>query len=334
MWIVIFLVFSLFAPVLPHTGDMIQALHGTPFGFANSMGSALGISVGIFKIPLQVAQGTGGVLSSIINNSGAVVKSIFGAVGFLFVIPCVAAKGAGSLLSLHPFSGFTQCVGQMYGLLAGIIIFLIAFIALMYTLIKLWFILLTSYVKIIISIVVAPFWIAIGIVPGSKMGFGTWLRYLVTYLAVFPATVFMFLIAGVFLSGFGSGSGTDFVPPLIGSPGDINLLSALLGFATILMTPQVLNMVRNTIGAPEQKYAAQIGAALGVGRQTAAYPTGKLKEKFFSKEHGQEGAGILAGRWAREWAEKRPIIGRIHGINQGRLGRWTYQRREEAHHAE
>jgi len=223
----------------------------------------------------------------------------------------------------------------MYGLLAGIIIFLIAFIALMYTLIKLWFILLTSYVKIIISIVVAPFWIAIGIVPGSKMGFGTWLRYLVTYLAVFPATVFMFLIAGVFLSGFGSGSGTDFVPPLIGSPGDINLLSALLGFATILMTPQVLNMVRNTIGAPEQKYAAQIGAALGVGRQTAAQPVAKIRESLFNKEHGQEGAGTLVTRWAREKAHgaaaKTPGIRRLPFVNEGKVREWLKKQQESAH---
>ena len=56
----------------------------------------------------------------------------------------------------------------------------------------------------------------------------------------------------------------NFVPPLIGNPGDPSLIGSLIGLGIILMTPNVVNMLKTALKAPKIDTGG-VGKALGAG---------------------------------------------------------------------
>ncbi len=153
-----------------------------------------------------------------------------------------------------------------------------------------------AYIYILLGVVFAPFWIVAGLIPGSPISFTGWLRDIVANLAAFPATIAMFLLGNVFIKAFGTNSDpTRFVPPLVGNPGDTNAIGALVGLGVILLTPNVVNILRSALKAPKLDVGSAV-QAIGAGAGVLTSPT---KPVF-------EGFRFLAGQKA---AEKLPFIG-------------------------
>lgn len=201
---------------------------------------------------------------------GKVLTTLMGAtVGFF----------GGSYLSAGGlvFGPLASVIGGLLGSIAGfafgdeilggvvsIIVFLIIIISLLVALFRLWFTLIKAYVMILIDVVLAPFWIIGSIVPGSSISATGWLRDIVSNLAAFPVTIFMFLLGRVFIDAFGTADkATQFVPPLIGNRASTEAIGALIGLGIILMTPNVVNMLKAALKAP--KVETGLGAAVGVG---------------------------------------------------------------------
>jgi hypothetical protein len=168
---------------------------------------------------------------------------------------------------------FTNIAGKIFGFIIGkavagvaaTIALLIISVALIMILIRLWVALLKAYVGILLDVIFAPFWIVATLLPGSPIGFSAWLRSIIANLAAFPAVIIMFLLAKVFIDSFGaSKSPDDFVPPLIGEPSGTDIFGSLIALGIILMTPNVVNMVKAAIKAPKLP-AGAFGATLGAG---------------------------------------------------------------------
>lgn len=158
-------------------------------------------------------------------------------------------------------------IGWLVSWIVGILAFLIIIVALLWALFRLWFMLISAYIFILLDVVFAPFWIVGGISPGTHVGFIAWLRDMFANLSVFPVTITMFLLARVFVDLFGntpSSSGL-FIPPLIGNPNATHTMGAILALGIILLTPQVAAMMRDLFKPPPFKYTAGVGQALGVG---------------------------------------------------------------------
>lgn len=163
----------------------------------------------------------------------------------------------------------------LFGGIAGVLALLIFSIALLWALFRLWFELIKAYIFFLIDVVFAPFFIITGVFPGG-LGFGGWLRDVLSNLSPFPVTITMFLLGNAFMSQFDQ-QGADrftlnptnphplFVPPLIGNPNDSQAIMSLIGFGIILITPQVVIMMKDVLKAPQFKYVAAIGQAMGVG---------------------------------------------------------------------
>ncbi len=161
------------------------------------------------------------------------------------------------------FAGILSAFGFVLNSVVGIIAFLIIGIAVLFVLFRLWFELLKTYVFILIDVIFAPFWILVGVLPGGGLGFSSWLRDIIANLSVFPTTIIMFLLGRIFMDAFNKPGG--FVPPLIG-PGYVpEVLGSLIGLGIILMSLQVVTMVKEALKAPQMKYGAAIGQAIGVG---------------------------------------------------------------------
>ncbi|MEK7550994.1 MAG: hypothetical protein AAB532_00110, partial [Patescibacteria group bacterium] len=177
----------------------------------------------------------------------------------------------------NPFeSVMSGVVGFLVSWLLGGIAFFIIIILLLWNLFKLWLTLLKCYIGILVNIIFAPLWIMGGIIPGaSSLGFSGWLKDLLGNLAVFPATVGIFLLAKIFIDLSDKPLGKFFVPPLLGHfSGGINTLGPLIALGFILAAPHVAEGVKKTIkekfsldlsGVNESVKLAQAMSTAGLG---------------------------------------------------------------------
>ncbi|MFH1832780.1 MAG: hypothetical protein ABH816_01250 [Candidatus Levyibacteriota bacterium] len=171
----------------------------------------------------------------------------------------------GTTAGVMGYATFVAMQGTLRVILPYLIVWLIVFIAILWAMFRLWFQLIIAYVFILIDVVFAPFWIVAGLFPGSPVSFGAWLRDIIANLSVFPVTIGMFLLGKVFIDNFKAAPKNMFVPPLIGNYLEPELLGALIGLGIILLTPQVVNTMKEALKAPQFKQGAAIGQAIGVG---------------------------------------------------------------------
>jgi len=192
---------------------------GNPWGFLESLASALAIPAGIGIL-------IGGIVGALAGASGGILGILGG-----------GAAGA---------------VGGALGVSALII--LILSIILLWAMFKLFLTLLKSYVQIIIGIIFAPLQIMTGVLPGAQMGFGSWLRNLISNIFVFPAAAIFLLIGTILVS---TANPLRWAPPLMGLAG--NAMQLLIGFGILLMSPKVADMVKEALQVKPFPYGTAIG---------------------------------------------------------------------------
>jgi len=269
MWVTIYLVTNVITGSLPNSGTTVALVNNNiytpPIGFAN-------------QILTDPNAGLGGILDSAWIGAFAVkdfLLTIFSpeAVKGTFFSNLTSDRAACSwtdvscLLTGNLGIGglLTNVLGWIASWALGSLAFLVLIIALLVALFRLWIVLLTAYVYILLDIVLAPFFIIGGLFPGSPVNFEAWLRDMLANLLAFPTTIAMFLLGKVFMETFAGTNNALFIPPLIGTPGDQKAFAALLGIAIVLMTPVVLTMMRELLKAPTFKYASAIGQQLSAG---------------------------------------------------------------------
>lgn len=170
---------------------------------------------------------------------------------------------------------FTNTLGFLAGVIVGLLAFFIIFLALIYTAIRLWIILIVAYISVLLDVVFAPFWFLVGLFPGSSLGVGAWFKDMLANLAVFPTAIAMFVLGKVFSDIAGATTAGDaavnpglFIPPLAGGgagPGT-EVFAGLVALGFLFMTPHVLNITRGAIKAPAINYGPVFqpaGAAIG-----------------------------------------------------------------------
>lgn len=298
MYVVMYLVFEIFSKVIS-----IQTYNPTVLQNSNPLNAVGGLD-SIGKLAGNASLNVGDVIASLFDGTAgrviaAILGGIIGSLGLFggplafFTIPAGLAIGA---------VGGTKILG----ILATMIAFLIFAVALLVALFRLWFTLIKAYVYILIDVLLAPFWIAFGLFPGSPIGFGMWLRDIIANLSAFPTTLLMFLFAKVFIDQFAKASG-GFVPPFIGNPGDVKGFGAIIGIGILLMTPEVVNIVKQVLKSPTVRYTAAIGQAIGAGtgvpvqtfRQGAALVTsGRISPTGEVYQGGFKWSGVI-GRFFR-----------------------------------
>ena len=119
----------------------------------------------------------------------------------------------------------------------------------------------------------------------------------------------MFMLGRVFTDAFSKGNGDPnvagnlFVPPMIGNPmgGSTSPLGAIIELGVILMTPNILTMVKELIKAPQFKHSSAVGQMVGAGtgfvRGTYSNLAGTTFQYFKGTPHPNErGQDVL---WRR-----------------------------------
>lgn len=187
---------------------------------------------------------------------GSVMKgALTGGVSYLGYIP-----GVGDKLSDIPYVGGVFDTGgcnfvdtfftTFFTALFALIAFLVVLVAIIYTLFRVWFTLIKSFIYVLIDAMIGPLWIAAGVFPGSKLGFTSWIRHLMGHLSVFPMTFAVILLGKTIMDTFAAANGNFFSPPLVGdSFGGNTDMAAFVGFGFILSIPTILDRTRKAVGA-------------------------------------------------------------------------------------
>lgn len=176
-----------------------------------------------------------------------------------------AAKAAGAI----PM-GYAAYVATELGLrtiLPYLAVYLVVLLAVMWAMFRLWFELIKAYILILIDVILSPFWMLSGAFPGENHGVMAWLRDIAANLSVFPVTMGMFWLGRVFVDVFsGKDAQTVFLPPLINNfAANTQTIGSILSVGIILLTPQVVQIMKQVFKSPEFKFSAGIGQAIGVG---------------------------------------------------------------------
>jgi len=144
---------------------------------------------------------------------------------------------------------------------------------------KIFFILLTSYIKVILYTVFAPIILMIGAVPGVNIT-GWWFKNLAGELAMFPSLTFLLLIGRAILTANMNGGGfsatwfgTAVRTSVSPSPNPFELpflsgfsavdFNTVIGVGIILLAPDFLKMVKGVFGVGDSIFKFGLGTFLG-----------------------------------------------------------------------
>jgi len=153
--------------------------------------------------------------------------------------------------------------GSILGSITGLAAVVIFAIALLFSIFRLFFELLKTYITIVIMIVTAPIALMLGALPGNN-AFGSWLKGLFFNLAVFPAVLVVIIMAFLLQTSIGSSGG--FLPPYIGGVGSAGAVAPLLGLGVLLIIPDIVEKVKKMAPAgPFDDLANKAGAAIKKG---------------------------------------------------------------------
>ncbi len=307
MWVLTYAIINLISSADPalagHAGKISDHLIDNPWGFLDAVMSGINIG-GLWGLALSAGRAIQEVLNGTLTNSdlvsaiitplrageaaaqtcdfgckvGNIVKdtmihTLFPPAGFWYD----ATTGAGQAVGTAIANGIGFFVSWIVGFLA---IFIIA-IAVIITLFRIWFMLLKAYAFILLDVILAPFWIVLGLFPGSPIGFGAWLKDLCANLIAFPITVGLFVLARIFMDISNSTAGGNlFFPPLIANPnhhilygqtGSINNpIIALLGLSILFIATEAVQIAQDALKAQPNKYSAAVGKNFGRGNPLSA----------------------------------------------------------------
>jgi len=196
--------------------------------------------------------------------------------------------GSGFAIASVPILGIVLGLPAVIGGgLFAIFTFIIA-LAILWILFKLWWMLLKTYIQLMLLIIVGPWQIMLGLLPGQA-GFSSWFRNIVANASVFVVTPMMLLFTMVFwspftnlytgiISSFGidgltnmfaplgvinSGGGEYPVLPIVGGGGII--FNFAIGYAILALTPKIADIVRDALKVPAFKYGNAIGESVSSG---------------------------------------------------------------------
>lgn len=197
---------------------------------------------------------------------------------FLDLAATLVVGGATSIYEIV-YSFVQQITGNLPGVaqdalstLGGLSVAVVVALAILFGVFKLFFILLRTYVSIIVSIVLSPLFLMVGAIPGQNV-FGKWVKSIVGNLAAFPATLLILLIYEQ-LTGALSGNIRDisatggFMPPYLIGGGTGDVIVFIIGFGMILIIGDLVQQAKTAMGAgkgPFDIFAQNLADALKKG---------------------------------------------------------------------
>lgn len=310
MYVIIGISISTLTKVNPPLGDLnpgnMQNLQNKYFGAGVGDLWPYGADINIFSagnalfnvmpLPIQLAfKGTIGwvvALASIKFFNSMTYQSFLDSLNGISVEAATFGLGIGSLP--HWVVIFIDLILFMFLLpfIPGILIGLILLFTLLFLIFRIFFLLLTSYIKIILFIVLAPIILLAEAIPGRN-AFGFWFKTLFVELLSFPIVVIIALIGYAIIS-VNNVARQSFTLPFLGGYSSQDL-GALIGIGIVIVIPDILKMVKGLFGVKELPVSVGLGTFFGGATTVVGGGLGII---------GQYGSLSLAIPGLRRWATK------------------------------
>ncbi len=171
---------------------------------------------------------------------GKILSSIFTVSGF------------GLLIIILFFIGFIYVIPLTLFLLIGFSILFLFF--------RIFFILFTSYLKLIVNIIIAPLLLLFEAVPG-KNAFKYWLLNIIGCLIPFPIIIFVFLLGYLIIFNTNPSDMTARLPYLYGI--DSNSFRLMIGLGIIFLIPDFIKTIKEALGIKELPFNIGVGTFFG-----------------------------------------------------------------------
>lgn len=280
-------------PVSFSVGPISTQLDSVPFAREIYLGDALAS-----LIPLQVNFLIRGIAAIILPILGTIqlshVSTNAGATKWLdnFVL---VGNGAGTLpqlliglpLTVLIYVSLIGVVMNGFGFFIGIIVTLT--VTAMFF--NIFFILLRSYIQIIVMIVFSPIILLFEALPG-KSTFSYWVKGLIGELMTFPLVITMLLVGKVMISTL-SYPGDYWKAPFLGGL-NTEGFGVIFGAGIIFITPDIIKFVKEALGIKPLPFSIGLGTFMG-GAGTVAGGGMGILQQFSSLSLGIDGMKKLTG---------------------------------------
>lgn len=181
------------------------------------------------------------------SDFGGVWKSIFA--GFASIEDLMVF-----LFPNSPDFGILNIFNPAYDIV-GLLLAVILSIALLFGVVRLFFMLLSAYIQIVLALLTGPIQMLLDALPGGQ-GFSSWLKNLISNLLVFPITAIMLTVGWILVSS----STRLWTPPLLGM--GTSGVAGIIGLGVLLTIPSVTKGVQESLKA-KPMINAGIGAIAG-----------------------------------------------------------------------
>ncbi len=222
----------------PIVGFLIDLMYLSMAIVVNMLANGMGGSFASQTTQLQAQLMTAdiGVLAGWVFGNLSQLGGVFKEIG----LGIETSAGITALIAkMWHFGGFKTVLGWLSLALPGVLV-LIVLLGLLFTFIRLFLLLMNSYIQILISLILGPILLLAEAIPG-KSAFVDWLGNLIANLIAFPTTVAILLFAS-YLSTLKTGE-QIWVPPFIGAGGP-NIFSSFLGLGVVFLSPGLVASVK------------------------------------------------------------------------------------------
>jgi hypothetical protein len=145
----------------------------------------------------------------------------------------------------------------IYNILLWIVVSIILVLTLLYLLFRIFFMLLYSYIQIILLIFFSPVILAAEMIPGKSI-FSSWVKNLLLNLATWPLLIIMILISQILLNQPPS-QGNFWLPPFLISVNP-EYIRIIISMGILFMTPDLIKALKEMTGVKPMPLGLNFGA--------------------------------------------------------------------------
>jgi len=172
-----------------------------------------------------------------------------------------------------------------------ILVVLFALFTILFLAFRIFFILLSSLIQIILYLIFAPLIILLEAVPG-RSGFTSWLKNIIGNLLTFPAVIFLVIITNG-INKIYLGNQPTFTPPFL-SDINPNAIVPLIDAVMLLMIPDLVKTLKTAIiGKEAFGLPISPGALFGAGGVAISTATGGLSQLYYAQMGWNTISGII-----------------------------------------
>lgn len=159
----------------------------------------------------------------------------------------------------------------IFPIMAPLIVAFIIFLTLFGLLFRVFFLLLKTYIKILLYIIFAPLYLLTGMFPGQN-AFWKWFKNLGVNLLTFPVIVVLIMIGEVIMK-INIQQNQFWAPPFLYGI-DAKAFSVILGIGIILLIPDLIKAMRQTLGIKDSPVQFGMSTLFGAAGMAAAGGSG------------------------------------------------------------